>query len=315
MKPTVQIFILARDRPEFLREAVMSACKQVTTGIFLEIIVSDNSDSDSVMDMMRADFPTVKYVRRWPPTDSEKHINKVVSEVSADFIVLFHDDDLLLPDYCQKMTQVMQISPTASAVGCNALILKQGKITKKKAFSRFIGTKTFYDEKIFLEQYLVNDGLGVAPFPSYMYRISSLNCSNFDTRDGGKYSDGPFVSKKIVFGPVIWIDDVLMLYRRHSNNDSGTLNIYDYRKLWRYMGRVGILHKCKSFQNWRTVIWKEWLLQQPMTLVSHKIIIPVTWRERVVHNVLLRVEMRRPYRFIFWRLLLGSLHTRLMGGR
>lgn len=315
MRPHVQIFILARDRPEYLREAVTSACSQETKGLLVEVIVSDNSESNSVMEMMGSDFPNVRYTRRWPPTDSEKHIKKVISELSAEFIVLFHDDDVLLPNYCQKMMEVMQASPTVAAVGCNALILRQGITTNTKAFSRFISRQTFYDEKTFLEQYFVDDGLGVAPFPSYMYRISSLDRSEFNTKDGGKYSDGPFVSKKIRFGPIIWITDVLMLYRRHRDNDSGTLNINDYRKLWRYMGLAGIARNSKSMRNWRAVIWKEWLLQQRMTMANHKLIIPFTWRERVVHKVLLRVEMRRPYRFIFWRMLLGSLVTRLICGR
>ena len=194
-KNSLQIYILSRDRPQYLFESVASACAQVSNGISIEVIVSDNSEFDFVKEMMTKDFPNVKYIRRWPTIDSQEHFKKVIEEASSEFVVLFHDDDVLLPSYCEKMLHKMQSSLNIAAVGCNAFIMDRDLITNKKAFSRFVELQTFYDEKSFLQQYLVEDGLGVAPFSSYMYRNSMLDLKHINYQDGGKYSDGLFISK------------------------------------------------------------------------------------------------------------------------
>jgi hypothetical protein len=139
-----------------------------------------------------------------------------------------------------------------------------------------------------------------------------LDLMHLNHTDGGKYSDVSFISKKISHSPVKWTPEVLMLYRTHLYNDSKTLNILDYIKLWKYMLNVGINRNDKSFKKWRNRIWKEWLLQHRMTDSFHKIIIPYTWRERVIHNAVLLNEIWKPYKLIFWRLFIGLLISKLI---
>ena len=310
-KASVQIFILSRDRPEYLREALGSALAQTAEGVEIEVIVSDNSETDAVKAMMAEEFPGVRYIRRWPATNGGAHFKKVISEVSRDFVVLFHDDDLLLPGYCERMVAELSSNPEAAAVGCNAYIMQNGKIDNKRKSHRFRTKQSFRAEDAFLKQQLQADEFGTALFPSYTYRNNALSVSDIDPRDGGKYSDISFLSKKLRYGSIIWIPDTLMIYRLHGHNDSCTVEMNDMRKLWRYMVSCGIGRNSALLHNYKMRYWKEWLLGRKIATSSPSVIVPIAWRERIVVEYLLMEEIKKPYRLFFWRLLIGYCSSKL----
>jgi len=66
LSSSLQIFLLSRDRPDYLREALQSALAQ--SGERIEVIVSDNSEREEVARMLAASsLASVAYaaVRRW----------------------------------------------------------------------------------------------------------------------------------------------------------------------------------------------------------------------------------------------------------
>ena len=61
---TIQIIILSRDRPDYLKETIQSVLNQKISREKIEIIISDNSDKNDVKGMISQNYPNsnLKYM-------------------------------------------------------------------------------------------------------------------------------------------------------------------------------------------------------------------------------------------------------------
>ena len=99
-KRNLTIYVMAHNRPDMLRET-LRALKQQTFKEF-SLIVSDNSDDDSVKDMLTKEglIDTVDYRYR---NGSENHFDLIINEVTSRYFMMIHDDDILLPDMVSRL--------------------------------------------------------------------------------------------------------------------------------------------------------------------------------------------------------------------
>jgi len=269
-------------------------------------MVSDNSTTDDVELFIKNNYPSIKYIKRSPPYKVWDHYRLAIKDASADYVVLFHDDDALLPGYCQTILEAYARHPNASAIGCNAFkVDEHGK--ELGLFHTRRSEKIITDEAWFLSQYIPSTELekGIAPFPSYCYTYDALKAEHVNERDGGPCADVSFVGKKLCYGPIIWLATPLMQYTVHSQSGSSSLMPDDYRKLWRYMRARGVDTHDRKFAAWRLGIWHSWYLR--INSNKYGLIVPNAWRESVVHRTLLIKHLVRP-RLILARLLLGYVY-------
>ena len=257
---TLQIYILSKDRENYLREALSSALRQVSDEFRIEVIVSDNSEADGVEKLMRSEFPDVKLVRRIPFLSSHDHHRRVLDEASADYLVTFHDDDLMLPGYADRMLRVIREHPESAAVGCNSFIFYDKVKSPVALVHGFRSIQYFKDEPSFLMQNIC-DPRGICPLPSYIYRRRFLSSGLVNEKEGGKYSDVSFLSKLIEYGSLVWIPDALMMTRFHSDNDSGKFLISDKLKLVRYMVSRGVNKDHPMLKLYKYISWGIWFQQ------------------------------------------------------
>ena len=131
----LQIFILSRDRPALLHKAIESALLQNESEFDYEIIISDNSVEDDVNKLINKYYlnsKKIKYIRRTSSLSEYQHYELAISEFSAKYAVMFHDDDIFHPDYIKQMVPLI-LNDSVVAVGCNAMIFNNeiGDTTKK----------------------------------------------------------------------------------------------------------------------------------------------------------------------------------------
>jgi GT2 family glycosyltransferase len=260
-KPSsVQIYVLSRDRPHYLREALNSICKEREASI--EIIISDNSEGNEVQHMVEAEFPRLTYVRRYPPVSAMEHFRIILCEVTAQYFVLFHDDDVMMDDYAQKMVSALRDHPEASAVACNALFIHGDKRSKQLMMGSFSHSCSITNPQQLLKPYLEIGDARPAPFPGYMYRSSLLGDLHLDPKLGGKYADVSFLTQLVQRGPIVWIAQPLMYYRLHQNNDSKSLSVAEHLRLLRYLiGSKLISRHAREVWDYRFKFWLYWWTQ------------------------------------------------------
>jgi glycosyltransferase involved in cell wall biosynthesis len=122
---SLQLLVLCRNRPDFARQAIQSAMRQTVNRF--EIVISDNSTDSSMESLVRSEFPDLEYRRRTNDLSAFDHLNRCLIEATADYVCLFHDDDLLSPRYVECVLDAIGQYPDAAAISTNAWIAEDGK--------------------------------------------------------------------------------------------------------------------------------------------------------------------------------------------
>ena len=273
-KNFIQFCILSRNRPNYLSVTLDSVLKQNHSLIKFEIIISDVSDNDDVCKMISRDYAqkNIKYIKRNAVLSNMRHMQLVVSELDSEYAVIFHDDDVLHPDYMSIMPSFLNNNNT-SVVGCNCMIFNDNLSDPKNLSDSKLGMHNllspikFNNAKDFLERYLPGNG-GIAPFPSYMYRTkhlkeTMLNPSFRIGRPGENITaDVLLVSSLLKHGSILWIEKPLMYYRVHSSNLSVKKNIPETFALLNYMKKNGVDKHSTELIRFRVMFWKKWILEE-----------------------------------------------------
>lgn len=227
---SLTIFILCHNRPDDAREAILSGLGQ--TDLAYSLIVSDNSSNDKVNQLVEAEFPHIKYVRRSPPLKPLEHFNTCIDEVRSNYFCLFHDDDVMTPNFVCEMKKAIHRHQNAIAIGCNAHIESFGKLGKNPSFLSFLKFEEIQSPRELAMRYFSHSQSGISPFPSYIYNRRMVDSLRFP-QEGGKYSDVTWLLELSKKGNVIWINQPLLTYRLHASNDG---NIESRRDRLRFLG-------------------------------------------------------------------------------
>jgi glycosyltransferase involved in cell wall biosynthesis len=259
-EPFVQLFVLSCERKDFCRDAVASAVAQ-NYGHY-EVIVSDNSKGDDVADMLEREFPDVKLIRRRPALPALDHFNCLIEECQAPLMVMFHDDDVLAPDYVKQMVELFVNHPHIAAAGCNANLIRDQRFTREPVMGSFHGQATIKTSKDLVEPYLSLNLTNPAPFPGYMYRTQFIKGLKLDARKGGKYADVSFLCDVVERAAILWTADCLFNYRLHSSNDSRLESIPQRLSWLRHIQKItGLSRRSQPVLDYKFIYWRRWLQQ------------------------------------------------------
>lgn len=302
-RPRVEITILTRNRPDYLRESLRSCLEQEPGPFSLSVRISDNSDDSCTEQIIANEFPEIPYVRRVPACTAEEHFKLVIEESFGDLIVLFHDDDVMLPHYTRKMVGAFEQYPSASAIGSNAMMIDGAGKFLRNVFHRHRQDRIIGTSRDLFEYYYPKS-VGCSPFPSYMYRKSVLSTSLVDSSEAGKYSDVSLLAKLTSSGHLVILPHVLIKYRWHGGNDSSDVSLGDYQKLWRYMIAHGAPRE-------KIIAWKRevqancYVRSKSVNSVWVPIVPDGTRKEWVLHRLAICGAIRRRPSRLLPRLLAG----------
>lgn len=213
---SLSIFILCHNRPDDARRAILSALTQ--TDRDYQLIISDNSTDDRVESLIRQEFASLNYVRRLPQISALEHFNRCIEEATDSHVCLFHDDDLLAPDFVKQVKSTIEHYPDAIAIGCNAHIEVSGKLQPKLSFLSRHTHEVITSPGHLARRYFSRHQSGIAPFPGYVYQRQRLGITRFVPSEG-KYSDVTWLLRLAELGQFVWIRHPLMTYRIHGSND------------------------------------------------------------------------------------------------
>lgn len=286
-KPQVQIFVLAHNRPQLLRETLLSIFSQDEKEF--ELIVSDNSTNDSVQELIGSEFAgKLTYRKRTPPLLPIAHFQTLLDEADSEYTVLFHDDDLMLPSFVRVLNDFLDQHQNYAAVAPNAYLRLQDKQSNRDFYPSAKDVTEVKDGEDMAYRYLDLSQFRM-PFPGYMYRTAMIRGIKMDIKEGGKHSDVSFLVKVANAAPVAWLGQPFFEYRIHSGNDSWSENIPARLSLLRFIYRTtSITRKSKVVKTYKLAYWYLWWRSNKG---SGK-----PWRRRVVFRFLLRSALLLPLR-------------------
>jgi len=218
----IQIFIATYNRPDSVINAVQSTLNQTHNSF--EVIVSDNSTNDETgFVISKIEDDRLFYKRRVPSLPVIDHLNVILKEVTSDYFMIFHDDDVMHRDLIKSLYLLMKENSDVIAVGSNANIIKKGKRIKRRFNNSLKNNFKINSIEEMVRAYSVPS---FVPFPGYMYRKEVAQKLRFDIGHGGKHSDVAFIIDLLTIGSVIFVAKPYMDYYIHSEQDSQT---YDFR--------------------------------------------------------------------------------------
>src|SRR5574344_870757 len=213
------LVILTHNRADLVFETVNSVLNQSCHDF--KFVISDNSSNTQTLDAFKSKglYDKVIYRTRAKGSSSFDHFNLVLSEIDTQYFILFHDDDIMMPDYIETMYDAINGTPYA-AVGCNCYEMNNSLITKTMMLKSHKDIVIASVDDL-VHQYCVQS---IVPYPSYIY--SKRLCASLTYKTtAGKYSDVLWLMNLISVGPHLWIHSPHMYYRWHLSQDS-TINDY-----------------------------------------------------------------------------------------
>ena len=226
----IQIFIMAYNRVKYLKDSLDSVLNQNIEKC--SVILSDNSTNNEVENFIKSNYineTNFLYKKRSPPSlSSSEHYHQVLHEVSSDYFMIFHDDDIMGKNCVKKLFNHLEANPDLVASGANGIMFYDLNSKFKKRFIKSNKEILLNNPEDIAKRYLLFGE--VAPFPSYLYRkniIKNLTPGN----DEGKYSDVSFIIKISKLGKILWDPNTYIFYRKHFEQDSFITQIHHSKKL------------------------------------------------------------------------------------
>ncbi len=210
----LDIYLLCHNRPEQAKIAIESILSQSNN--CFRLTVSDNSSDDCVGKMVKTHFPTVLLKQR-NHLPSLSHFNICIAEASAKYFCLFHDDDVMGPNFVEEMNKTRTLYPEAIAIGANAWIVDSNN-NRNKSFIAFGQFQIIDCAETLFKRYFGRHQNGIAPFPSYIYKTKVIGTKRIP-ESGGKYADVSWLLSLMSTGKIVWQVNPLMEYHIHGGND------------------------------------------------------------------------------------------------
>jgi len=255
---TLNIILLTHNRPAQAYEAIASILAQDDQRF--NLVVSDNSSDNRLEILVNKSLRNLavskfKYIKRDRVYSVVDHTNLCISQVDADYFCLFHDDDLMSPNFVANFWNALNSYPNLTSCGMNALIDKKNEPNKLffQHYLKYIGP---ISPKSLVERYFGRHQLGIAPYPSYVYKKSVLNGMSFDANNG-KYGDVIWLIQIASRGQMIWVNEPSMIYRLHDGNDSLSESRKDRLKFLAYLKRNQTHLGVKILSDYRFFLYKK----------------------------------------------------------
>ena len=257
-KYTFRLCLLVHNRFELAKLALSSLLNQSYTDS--EVYVSDNSDDLLFSNYVKENYiecTNLKYIFRNHQLSGIEHINSVFNEsMIYDFIMIFHDDDILHHDFLENIIKLDEIDDiNLAAIAVNSFVINDNLVTNKK-ITYYNHNRKVYSKRELVDSYFCYDSKGAPPFPGYLYRTSMIKNVRVHIEKGGKHSDLIFLTEILENGYFLWLKKPLMSYRIHNNNDSKTYSEKDRKSLYAFLNNNHLLTK-KAKTDFNLMILKE----------------------------------------------------------
>ena len=217
----LEIFIMTYNRKHMLEESLKSLLNQTVKGF--KIIISDNASDDGTEEVIKkyqTKYGNIIYHRNETNIHYFNNLKKQVNFAQAEYVMFFHDDDILHPEYIETALNYLNKYPDIAVFSS---YYKPAESVNNENWQR-ISTKAVYCKNREELAALMYCGKPVC-FPSTIYKTSHLKNFNFDYKLYGKMADKPLILEIAKNGPsIVLTDKYLVRYRVHKGQDTKASN-------------------------------------------------------------------------------------------
>lgn len=236
--PRVTVAICTYNRAHYLAESLQSVTEQTYKDI--DIVVFDNASTDNTESVVRSfSDPRIKYIKNEKNIGGIRNMNKALEYCKTEFLVIFHDDDIMLLHMIETEVEAMDEQPDAAIVAqvySSIIIDSNGRISSSNKHQQS-GIITYNKNDYINESITQNKGC-ILTCPSVMFRNSYVQKFNlkFDENCGPAADWLMWLRINTLDCKIVGIFKPIMKYRIHGYNDSvGACQDYRFRDSYLYI--------------------------------------------------------------------------------
>lgn len=228
------VFIPTYNRSNYLRQSIISVLNQTYENFILVIL--DNASTDDTFNIVKEFTDSrIIYIKHNTNIGGIENLNYAIKNCFTKYFVIFHDDDIMLPEMLYKELEVMEKS-NYSIISINAENINSlGNIINESQMIELPTLKKEFKGNQYIDFYF-NGGSLVCP--SVMYRNSFFKKHNlfFSKKVGPVCDQFMWFEVERLGGSICLLSNKLMQYRIHESQDSAinsnTMMAQFYRSLY-----------------------------------------------------------------------------------
>jgi glycosyltransferase involved in cell wall biosynthesis len=215
------IAVLTYNRANYLKEMLDSILQQTYKDFF--VVIYDNCSEDNTSEIVKPYLSDKRFTYyRHAVSVGRENINYAFKNCMTDYLLIVHDDDIMLPDMAKREISIMDSYDDISLVWTNMNYIDiNSNITKLSSYSNKMNDNDFIvNSKEYINIILDKDN--VIACPTVMFRMSIIKANNLSFRvDIGGASDLYFwLEINQLNYKFYYINTALYNYRIHNLQES-----------------------------------------------------------------------------------------------
>lgn len=216
MKMKVSVALITYNRPQFLHQAIQAILNQEFTDF--EFLILDNGSSEETKEViLQFNDKRIKYIRN--DYNQREFYNIGFKIALGEYLLITHDDDLLLPNFLVKTVELMDKYPESVVVSTNACSIDGNNKIITPNLMRLNNIRIF--KKFQYISHFIRAKYGII-CPSALMRKDFFlsNGLDFDFSVGPAADNYLWIKCNLSDKTLIINNEILYKYRIHENQDS-----------------------------------------------------------------------------------------------
>lgn len=244
----ITVFVVTYNRAKYLQKCIESILEQTYSEF--DLVILNNASTDNTIDVVQKfRDERIQLITHEKNCGGIGNINFAIRHCKTQYIVIFHDDDIMMPRFLEREITLLEENKKVVAVSSQRyLINKDGTMddVEEELESEeviYYEGEDFFEKNLYLGKYLV--------FPTLMYRTSFLRENDIFLREqAGPCGDIILEYDLERYGGLIAeLPERLIKYRYHDEQDSKVhasemiLQLFRYMKTDSYYAELLKLHE------------------------------------------------------------------------
>ena len=227
MRPGITLRILSHNRKELLLKTLDSVFAQEEPFDHIELF--DNGSDFPIKELLGR-YPALRLLGLPREVSAPENTRRAFTQATrTPWICVFHDDDLMHPDFCRKTRDAILNHPGATAVSCNGKVIDEGRDSQGSLVPNLLEDQWFRGAADLARWYCD----AFIPYPPTVYRWSSAFGADLKFAEPyGRCGDVALLSRVVARGPILLRSERNFSYRRHKGQDSAGFLWWEETKRW-----------------------------------------------------------------------------------
>lgn len=232
-EPFVEVYIMTRDRILYFNHALDSVLQLNYSNY--KISISDNSLNNNVKKLIEEKNITnnnkINYIKRNNDLNLFEHVKLIFNESKSDYLVIFHDDDILEKDFLKISMPYFNNNKNLCAIGVNGITIDDDSnplLKRKKMYNSSLN-KIFKSPKTLLYQYFGYKSVGVCHHSGFVYDLKKVKklINSMDFKSNSNSLDVYYLAQLLNYYEILYLAKPLMRVRFHNNNINTSQSFQD----------------------------------------------------------------------------------------